>query len=131
MGSKIKQILGGLFDIDSQERLKVLFLALVYCFVIAAYTVTRDLKNSIFISVVGKEYIPWAKVLGLLVLVPAIFFYAKLVDKIRRYQLLCFYSFVFGLLSLIFTYYIGHPRIGILKISGHRIGSDNKAIYQG
>ena len=115
MGSKIKQMLGGLFDIDSEERLKVFFLALVYCFVIAAYTVTRDLKNSIFISVVGKEYIPWAKVLGLLVLIPAIFFYAKLVDKIRRYQLLCFYSFVFGLLSLVFTYYIGHPRIGILN----------------
>ena len=90
---------------------------------IGSYTVTRDLKNSIFIGIVGKEYVPWAKVISMLVLIPAIFLYAKLVDKIRRYQLLYFYSIAFGFASLIFAYYIGHPQIGISNTdtSPHRL----------
>ena len=113
MGTRIKQMFGGIFDIEPHERPKVLFLTLTFFFVIGAYTVTRDLKNAIFISIVGKEYIPWAKVASMLVLIPAIFLYAKFVDDLRRYQLLCLYSLVFGIASLIFTFYIGHPSIGI------------------
>lgn len=113
MGTRIRQMFGGFFDADPHERLKVLFLAITFFFVIGAYTVTRDLKNSIFISIVGKEYIPWAKVVSMLVLVPAILLYAKFVDDLRRYQLLCFYSLFFGIASLVFTFYIGHPSIGI------------------
>jgi len=113
MGTRIKQMFGGVFDVEPHERLKVLFLTLTFFFVIGAYTVTRDLKNAIFISIVGKEYIPWAKVMSMLVLIPAIFLYAKFVDDLRRYQLLCFYSLFFGIASLIFTFYIGHPSIGI------------------
>jgi AAA family ATP:ADP antiporter len=37
------------------------------------------------------------------------------VDKIRRYQLLIVYSILFGVANLIFAYYIGHPRVGILN----------------
>ena len=123
MGLKIKQLFGELFDVEPHERVKVFFLALIYCFMIGSYTVTRDLKNSIFIGIVGKEYVPWAKVMSMLVLIPAIFLYVKLVDKIRRYQLLYFYSMVFGFASLIFAYYIGHPQIGISNTdtSPHRL----------
>lgn len=113
MVSKIKQKIGELFDIGPQDRTKLFFLALIYFLIVGAYTVTRDLKNSIFMATVGKEYVPWAKVISLFILVPSIFLYAKLVDKIRRYQLLCLYTILFGLASLIFTYYIGHPTVGI------------------
>ncbi|MGB8367562.1 MAG: Npt1/Npt2 family nucleotide transporter, partial [Candidatus Babeliales bacterium] len=113
MGTKIRQWLSGIFDIEPHERLKVLCLAITFFLVIGAYTVTRDLKNAIFVSIVGKEYIPWAKVVSMLVLIPAIFIYAKFVDDLRRYQLLAFYSLFFGIVSLIFTFFIGHPSIGI------------------
>jgi len=49
------------------------------------------------------------------ILLPAILFYAKLVDSIRRYQLLCLYSTFFGILGLVFTFFIGHASIGILN----------------
>ncbi|HEB41721.1 MAG TPA: hypothetical protein ENI08_01720 [Candidatus Dependentiae bacterium] len=113
MGSRIKKLFAGMFEVEKRERLKLILLGLSYFLIIGAYTVTRDLKNSIFISIVGKEYIPWAKVIGMLVLIPAIFFYSRLVDRVRRYQLLCFYSLFFGLGSLIFMVFIGHPQIGI------------------
>ncbi len=113
MWTRIKQLFGGIFDIEPHERLKVLCLTITFFLIIGAYTVTRDLKNAIFISIVGKEYIPWAKVMSMLVLIPAIFLYAKFVDDLRRYQLLCFYSLFFGIASLVFTFFIGHPSIGI------------------
>ena len=115
MGSKVRQMMHRLFDIEPQERMKLFFLSLLYFLVVGAYTVTRDLKSSIFLGTVGKEYIPWVKVISMLMLVPAIFFYSRLVDKIRRYQLLIFYSVLFGVANLIFAYYIGHPTIGILN----------------
>ena len=109
----------GLFDIEPQERMKLFFLSLLYFLVVGAYTITRDLKSSIFLVTVGKEYIPWVKVISMLMLVPAIFFYSRLVDRIRRYQLLIFYSVLFGIANLIFAYYIGHPQIGILNTDAH------------
>lgn len=115
MGSKIKQMVRGLFDIEPQERMKLFFLSLLYFLVVGAYTMTRDLKSAIFLGTVGKEYIPWVRVISMLTLVPAIFFYSRLVDRIRRYQLLIFYSTLFGVANLIFAYYIGHPTIGILN----------------
>lgn len=115
MGFNIKQEIGKLFDIEPQERLKLFFLALLYFLVVGAYTITRDLKSSIFLATVGKEYAPWVRVLSMVMLVPAIFFYSKLVDKIRRYQLLIFYSVLFGIANLVFAYYIGHPTVGILN----------------
>lgn len=115
MASKIKQMVRGLFDIEPQERMKLFFLSLLYFLVVGAYTMTRDLKSAIFLGTVGKEYIPWVRVISMLSLVPAIFFYSRLVDKIRRYQLLIFYSTLFGVANLIFAYYIGHPTIGILN----------------
>lgn len=123
MVSKIKQVIVRLFDVAPEERLKVFFLALLYFLIIGSYTITRDMKNSIFLVTVGKEYLPWARMISMLMLVPAIFFYSRLVDKIKRYQLLIFYSLLFGIANLIFAYYIGHPTVGMLNTatSPHRL----------
>ena len=97
----------------TQERLKFFFLSVTFFFVIGGYTIVKELKDSIFASIIGKEYIPLAKILAMFVLVPAIFVYALLVDKVRRYQLLMIYSALFGIVGLLFTYLLGHPTIGL------------------
>lgn len=119
MASKVRQMIRGLFEIEPQERMKLFFLSLIYFLAVGAYTITRDLKSSIFLGTVGKEYIPWVKVISMLMLIPAIFLYSRLVDRVRRYQLLIIYSVFFGVANLIFAYYIGHPHIGILNTSAH------------
>lgn len=93
--------------------LKVFLLGLIYCLLIAGYSLTRDLKNSVFLAIVGKEFIPWARVIGLLILVPAILFYSRLVDNIRRYNLLIYYSLFFGIAGLLCAYLLQHDEIGI------------------
>lgn len=102
-----------LSDMEPHERTKLFWLAATFFLVIAAYTLVKELKDSMFVAMVGKEYLPWAKQWAMIILVPMIFLYSKLVDILRRYQLLCFYAFLYGLLSLLFTYFLGHPTIGI------------------
>jgi AAA family ATP:ADP antiporter len=113
MGSKIKSMFRKLFEIEQDDRLKILFLSLIFFLIISAYTLARDLKDAVFITMIGKAYVPYAKGLTMLVLVPAILFYSSLVDRIRRYQLLCCYSAFFGIGGLIFAYFMGHPVIGL------------------
>ncbi|RTL07047.1 hypothetical protein EKK58_02605 [Candidatus Dependentiae bacterium] len=109
----IKKLFKTLFDVEPHERLKVFFLSLTFFLVIGAYTITRELKSSIFMGIVGREYVPWAKVITMLLLVPLILFYSKLVDSVKRYQLLIWYSTAFGIAGLFFAYFLGDPSIGI------------------
>lgn len=100
-------------DVNRYEGLKLYFLAAMFFCIIGSYTIIRDLKNSIFMGVVGKEYINYVRILTLIGLVPAILFYSKLVDKTRRSYLLIFYSLFYAILLLIFAYFLGHPEIGL------------------
>lgn len=109
-------ILGGMFHItgfDKHERLKFLLLTLAFAFVIGSYTIAKELKDSIFVSVVGKNYLPTAKLLVLFLLVPAALIYSRVVDLLRRYQVLAFYSMLYGVILALFTFLLGHPTIGL------------------
>ncbi len=109
----ISRLMHKLFYVEPSERVKLFFLTLIYFLIIITYTVAKEFKDSVFVSVVGKSYVPAAKIMAWLALIPAIFIYSKLVDKLRRYQLLCFYSLVFGILGLVFTVLMGHATIGL------------------
>lgn len=102
-------------EVDRRELLKVLLLACVFFLVIAAYTVTRELKDAVFSIIVGQErkLFAYAKIFSMFVLVPAIFFHSRLVDIFRRHQLLYMYSLAYAVLGAIFVYYLGHPTIGL------------------
>ncbi|MEX0940528.1 MAG: Npt1/Npt2 family nucleotide transporter [Candidatus Babeliales bacterium] len=115
MNGKLKKTVSTFISADKFERLKVMLLSLTFLFVIGAYTVIYDLKSSIFMSVVGREYVPYAKMLSMIILIPAVLFYAFLVDRLRRYQLIYFYSITYGIFGLICVYLIGHPTIGIVN----------------
>lgn len=98
---------------EKYEARKLMLLSLAYFFVIATYTLVKELKDSIFINVVGKEYIPWAKLITMVILVPAVLFYSFLVDNLRRYQLLRVYSFFYAASLFFSMIMIAHPTIGV------------------
>lgn len=95
------------------DKLKIIYLSIIYFFVNGAYTIISNIKNSIFMGLVGRDYVPEARLLVLFLLVPAILFYSKLVDKTKRYKLLAWYSIFYCIGCLGFAYLIGHPTIGI------------------
>jgi ATP:ADP antiporter, AAA family len=121
-GSKVYRMFKQLFEVEPHERTKLFFLTAAFFFVIGGYTVAKELKDALFMHIVGKEYIPIARTMVMFALMPAIFCYSKLVDRMRRYQLLNFFSIFFALGGLVFAYLIGHPTIGLANtdIGPHR-----------
>jgi ATP:ADP antiporter, AAA family len=112
---------------DSREqawwaRVKIAFLSAGFFLLVGSYTVVKELKNSVFMAVVGQEYLPWAKILAMFVLIPAVLVYAGLVDKLRRVQLLYAYAFFYGIAGIIFAVLMGHHSIGLPNTdsSGYR-----------
>ena len=95
------------------ERVKFALLTLSFSFVVAAYTIAKELKDSIFISIVGEEYLAKAKLFVIFFLIPAVFLYSYLVDRYRRYQLLSFYCFFYGASLLLSAFLLGNNSVGL------------------
>ena len=111
---------GGMMNQDNQdnnnswyEKLKFTLLTLSFSLVVASYTIAKELKDSIFINIVGREYLPKAKLFVIFLLVPAVFLYSYLVDKCRRYQLLSFYCYFYGISLLACSILLGNNSIGL------------------
>jgi len=123
MVAKLKQLLGSLFAIDKTERQKIFFLTMCFFLIIAGYTLICELKYSIFSSIVGKDYLPQAHIFSMFALIVPLLLYAKIVDWLRRYQVLCTCTLILGITGILFVYLIGHPTIGIpnTNSSGTRI----------
>lgn len=103
-----------LWDIEPQERLKTFFLGMSFFFIIFSYTLVKELKDSIFMGIIGtKNHVPTAKLLTIFALIPLVFLYSKLVDNMRRYQLLCVCAGIYSFIGFICVFMIGHPSIGL------------------
>jgi len=100
-------------EMKKYEKLKFFLLTIAFCLVIGAYTIVKELKDTVFVGIVGNEYFPKAKFLVIFFLIPAGLLYSALVDNIRRYQLLSFYCFLYGAILLAFTYLLGSPEYGL------------------
>ncbi len=98
---------------EHYERKKFIILGITFFFVIAAYTIIQALKDSIFGHIVGCYWINYARFGSMCMLMPAIIFYSKLVDTLRRYYLLCFYATFYAVTGLLFAYFLSDPIIGI------------------
>lgn len=100
-------------EIEKHERTKIWLLALSFFLVIGGYTIVKELKDFVFISIVGLNKLIEAKWYSMLVLIPMVFFYSKLVDTLRRSNLLLFYVLLYGVGGLICVYFLGHSTIGL------------------
>lgn len=111
--TKIRNFFKSFVVTDQNERSKVILLSICFFLVIGGYTLIKELKDSVFLSVVGKESLPLAKMLSMIVLIPMVVLYSKLVDALRQSNLLCFYALIYSMGGLICVYFLGHPTIGL------------------
>lgn len=92
---------------------KLVYLGGAFFFIIGTYSVIRPLKTSVFLGLVGKEYMPYTKILTIFILFPILFLYAKLVDKLKRHQVV-YYFLGFYVVTIILTALVLiHPTIGL------------------
>jgi AAA family ATP:ADP antiporter len=102
------------------ERWKTVLLAICFFVVLGGYSIVKELKDFVFLKIVGWEYISEAKLYSILVLIPLVFLYSRFVDVLHRHQLLCMYALLYSIGGLACAYYIGHPTIGLANTdTGH------------
>ena len=101
------------FEIEKNDRIKLVNLAITFFFIIGSYSILRSLKASIFLGFVGREYQPLAKIIALAMLFPVMFLYSKVVDKVRRYQVVLIAFIFYAIVCLIFAGIFMHPIYGV------------------
>lgn len=113
--SFMRGIFNKVLDVPAHERIKILMLAACYFCILATYNVIRELRDALFVNIVGCEYIQYAQIFSIVFLIPTLFVYAYLVDRLKKHQLLYVYTTIYAIGGLIIAYYVGHPTIGILN----------------
>ncbi len=114
-----RKAFNSLWNVNPEERLKTLFLGLAFSCIIFCYSLLKELKDSVFMQIMGdKSFVPAAKILTIVGLIPMVFLYSKLVDKVRRYQLLCLCVGIYSVVGLLCAYFVGHETIGISNSNG-------------
>lgn len=100
-------------DVDEFDGKKILYFALAFFFIIATSSILRALKTSIFLGMIGKEHLPKAKLLAIILIIPCMMLFSKLVDKLKRHQLVYFLVLFYAACCLIFSFFLLHPTIGL------------------
>jgi ATP:ADP antiporter, AAA family len=123
MSNRIAAFINDYIAIERHERLKVLMLSLMYFLIVGGYTLARELKDSLFVHIVGRDYIPVAKIVSMIILIPGILLFSRLVDLMRKHNLLYVYTIFYGVVGLVIVYFLGHPTIGLANtdVSKYRI----------
>lgn len=112
MLKRVATALWGNFENKAELR-KFLFLAASFFMIIGTYWTMRPLKDSIFMSIVGSDYLPNAKILSLFLIVPIVILYSKLVDRFPRHQIFYGLFSLYGLIAIFFWWAFAHPTIGL------------------
>jgi AAA family ATP:ADP antiporter len=88
---------------EEEEIKKFIRVGIIFLLLIGIYWTLRPLKDSIFIQLVGKTYIPYAKTISLILMLPALAIYAKLLQNFAKdktfYILVYFYIIVIVLFA--------------------------------
>jgi len=110
------QFLWGKFE--SKEELRKFFvLAAIFFCIIGTYWALRPLKDSIFLSMVGKNWLPWAKAFSVCLLIPLVVLYTKLIDSYERHKVFYIMMLSYGAITLIFAFLLANPEYGIPNTS--------------
>ncbi|MBN2479829.1 MAG: hypothetical protein JXA94_06340 [Parachlamydiales bacterium] len=91
----------GIFE--KEEFKKFIRLGLIFILIIGVYWTLRPLKDSIFILLVGKYQLPFAKTISVLTLLPLVMFYTKLLEKTSREKMLHILPLFYGITILAFS----------------------------
>lgn len=91
----------GLFEYE--EFKKFLRMGLIFALIIGIYWTLRPLKDAIFIQLVDKLQLPYAKTLSVISLLPLVMFYTRLLEKTSREKMLMILPAFYGIMVLLFA----------------------------
>lgn len=101
-------------NFESREELKkFVILGFIFCGIILIYWALRPMKDGIFNAMIGIAYQPWAKGLSLILMLPIVLLYSKLVDMFPRHKVFYFLTGLYGVIALIMFFCFSDPSIGL------------------
>ncbi len=111
MFARIKSALWG--DLTVQEFKRFGMLSITLMCIIGGYWLMRPLKDGLFMKIVGRPYIPYAKMLSVLIIFPLVLIYSKLVDLVEKQKLFYLICGFYGFSFLIYGILLQSPTIGL------------------
>jgi ATP:ADP antiporter, AAA family len=90
-------------NFEKEEFKKFLRMGLIFALIIGVYWTLRPLKDAIFIQLVDKFQLPYAKTISVLALLPLVMFYTKLLEHKSREKMLVILPSFYGISVLVFS----------------------------
>ena len=88
---------------EKEEFKKFLRMGLIFALIIGIYWTLRPLKDSLFIQLVDKMQLPYAKTISVLALLPLVMFYTRLLEMTSREKMLTLLPLFYGIAILGFS----------------------------
>jgi ATP:ADP antiporter, AAA family len=90
-------------DFQREEFKKFLRMGLIFALIIGIYWTLRPLKDAVFIQLVDKLHLPYAKTASVIALLPLVMFYTKLLERTSREKMFMILSVFYGGSVLLFS----------------------------
>lgn len=111
--SRVISSISNYLQIDRFDLTKIMLIGFAYFFILASYSILRSLKTSIFLGLVGAEYQPYTRFFAITIMIPYMFFYSKMVDKLKRRHIVGIVLGGYGIISILFAITFAHPVHGL------------------
>jgi AAA family ATP:ADP antiporter len=99
-------------NFKSGEVKKFSLLGILFALIVGTYWFLRPIKDGVFITYIGANYLPYAQLVSLLAIVPTLALYSKLVDWLPRHKLFYVLAIIFSSLLTCFTYLLTNSAAG-------------------
>ncbi len=88
---------------EKEEFKKFLRMGMIFALIIGVYWTLRPLKDAVFIQLVDRLHLPYAKTVSVIALLPLVMFYTKLLEKTSRERMLIILPAFYGVSVLCFS----------------------------
>lgn len=95
---------------------KFYFLSGMFFLIIGIYWFLRPIKDGIFITMLGANYLPYAKIASVIIIFPIIALYGMLVDRFSRDKVFYIVTTCFSLLTFLFFILLQNPTFGLYSL---------------
>lgn len=90
-------------NFEKEEFKKYIRMGLIFILIVGVLWSLRCLKDAVFISLVDKYQLPFAKTFSLIAMVPWVLFYTKLLNRFSRERMLMLLPAFYGVATLAFS----------------------------
>ncbi|MBM3894612.1 hypothetical protein FJ366_03405 [Candidatus Dependentiae bacterium] len=98
---------------EGYDKLKVFYLATAHAAIIAAYSIVRPIKSTVFLSFIGASYLPTAKIVSFVMAPILMYLYSKLLNATHRHRVAIILFGIYAIAIAVFSLFLIHPTVGI------------------